>query len=106
MARINEHPNMLAFLDMLAWAEGTSTHPHTKDDGYDIIVNGDDGDPRPNIMTSYALYPNVLVKVNVNLKSTVADLFIGGAIAPPPIFDYLSTLVVSLRLYQFSQHGV
>ncbi|KAB7673757.1 hypothetical protein [Plesiomonas shigelloides] len=106
MARINEHPNMLAFLDMLAWAEGTSTHPHTKDDGYNVIVNGDDGDPRPNIMTSYALHPNVLVKVNVNLKSTVADLFIGGAIAPPPVFDYLSTLVVSLRLYQFSQHGV
>lgn len=70
MARINEHPNILAFLDMLAWAEGTSTHPHTKDDGYDVIVNGDDGDPRPNIMTSYARHPNVLVKVNTNLKST------------------------------------
>ncbi|MGL4824514.1 MAG: hypothetical protein ACRC2W_16385 [Plesiomonas shigelloides] len=83
MARINEHPNILAFLDMLAWAEGTSTHPHTKDDGYDVIVNGDDGDPRPNIMTSYVRHPNVLVKVNANLKSTAADLLIGGAIAPP-----------------------
>lgn len=83
MARINEYPNILAFLDMLAWAEGTSTHPHTKDDGYDVIVNGDDGDPRPNIMTSYARHPNMLVKVNTNLKSTAADLFIGGAIAPP-----------------------
>ena len=68
---------------MLAWAEGTSTHPHTKDDGYDVIVNGDDGDPRPNIMTSYARHPNVLVKVNTNLKSTAADLFIGGTDGPP-----------------------
>ncbi|KAB7710251.1 hypothetical protein GBN32_10925 [Plesiomonas shigelloides] len=75
MARINEHPNILAFLDMLAWAEGTSTHPHTKDDGYDVIVNGDDGDPRPNIMTSYARHPNVLVKVNINLKSTAAGRY-------------------------------
>lgn len=75
MARINEHANILAFLDMLAWAEGTSTHPHTKDDGYDVIVNGDDGDPRPNIMTSYARHPNVLVKVNTNLKSTAAGRY-------------------------------
>lgn len=75
MARIDEHRNILAFLDMLAWSEGTSTHPHTKDDGYDVIVNGDDGDPRPNIMTSYARHPNVLVKVNTNLKSTAAGRY-------------------------------
>lgn len=75
MARIDEHRNILAFLDMLAWSEGTSTHPHTQDDGYDVIVNGDDGDPRPNIMTSYARHPNVLVKVNTNLKSTAAGRY-------------------------------
>lgn len=75
MARIDEHRNILAFLDMLAWSEGTSTHPHTKDDGYDVIVNGDDGDPRPNIMTNYARHPNVLVKVNANLKSTAAGRY-------------------------------
>lgn len=75
MARIDEHRNILAFLDMLAWSEGTSTHPHTRDDGYDVIVNGDDGDPRPNIMTSYARHPNTLVKVNANLKSTAAGRY-------------------------------
>lgn len=75
MARIDEHRNILAFLDMLAWSEGTSTHPHTQDDGYDVIVNGDDGDPRPNIMTSYVRHPNVLVKVNANLKSTAAGRY-------------------------------
>lgn len=34
--------NVLAFLDMIAVAEGTSTSPATKLDGYDIIVMGAD----------------------------------------------------------------
>lgn len=75
MARVNEHKNILAFLDMLAWSEGTSTHPHTKDDGYDVIVNGDDGNPAPNIMTSYAKHPNVMVKVNNVIRSTAAGRY-------------------------------
>lgn len=33
---------VLAFLDMLAWSEGTSTSPATLDDGYDVIVTGVD----------------------------------------------------------------
>ena len=47
MARITPQQaggvNVLAFLDMLAWAEGTSTSKATKDDGYDVIVKGADG---------------------------------------------------------------
>jgi len=38
-------PNLKAFLDMLAWSEGTSTSPATKRDGYDVIVTGIDREP-------------------------------------------------------------
>lgn len=38
--------NLNAFLDSIAWAEGTSTSPITQDDGYDIIVTGVDGRER------------------------------------------------------------
>jgi muramidase (phage lysozyme) len=39
------HPNIAAFMDMLASAaaEGTSSSPITKNNGYDIIVSGVDG---------------------------------------------------------------
>ena len=43
--------NRRAFLDMLAYSEGTSTSPATKDRGYDVIVTGIDG--KPEIFTDY-----------------------------------------------------
>lgn len=59
MARIDSNtaggPNVLAFLDMLAWSEGTSTSRHTRDDGYDVIVTGIDG--RPEVFDDYAVHP-------------------------------------------------
>jgi muramidase (phage lysozyme) len=33
-------PNLLRFLDLTAWSEGTSISPLTKCDGYDVIVSG------------------------------------------------------------------
>lgn len=66
-------PNVLAFLDMLAWSEGTSTSCHTQDDGYDVVVGGIDS---PNRFTSYADHPGVLVTVNrKGLKSTAAGRY-------------------------------
>jgi muramidase (phage lysozyme) len=35
--------NVVAFLDLLAFSEGTSTDPITKNDGYDVIVDGIQG---------------------------------------------------------------
>tara|TARA_R110000868_G_scaffold408131_1_gene690364 strand:+ start:401 stop:886 length:486 start_codon:yes stop_codon:yes gene_type:complete len=46
--------NRKAFLDMLAISEGTSNHPLTRDDGYDVIVTGVDG---PEIFTDYSEHP-------------------------------------------------
>lgn len=65
--------NVLAFLDAIAWAEGTSTHPRTKDDGYDVIVGGIDS---PDLFTDYGDHPNVKVKVNnKGLYSTAAGRY-------------------------------
>lgn len=42
------------FLNLIAWSEGTSTSPITKNDGYDVIVTGIDG---PSIFTDYTDHP-------------------------------------------------
>lgn len=47
--------NLRAFLDMIAYAEGTSTSPGTKLDGYDVIVTGAEG--IPEIFTDFSNHP-------------------------------------------------
>ncbi|HIE0523793.1 TPA: glycoside hydrolase family 24 protein [Stenotrophomonas maltophilia] len=47
--------NVVAFLDMLAWSEGTSTSPVTKDRGYDVIVTG--VDRKPETFSDYSVHP-------------------------------------------------
>lgn len=65
--------NMKAFLDMLAWSEGTSTSKYTRNNGYDVIVGGIDS---PNTFTDYSKHPNILVKVNkAGLQSTAAGRY-------------------------------
>ena len=47
--------NRKAFLDTIAYAEGTDpNHPLSKDHGYDVIVTGLDG---PEIFTDYRAHP-------------------------------------------------
>ncbi|MCY1444009.1 Phage lysozyme [compost metagenome] len=61
---------MLAFLDMLAWSEGTD-HPRqpTKDHGYDVIVGG-------ATFTGYADHPRRLVDLpRLGIKSTAAGRY-------------------------------
>ncbi|QEY75806.1 glycoside hydrolase family 24 protein [Pseudomonas denitrificans (nom. rej.)] len=47
--------NVLACLDMIAWAEGTSISPATLCDGYDVIVIGSDG--LPEIFENFTDHP-------------------------------------------------
>ncbi len=47
--------NALAFLDMLAWSEGTSISPITVLDGYDVIVTG--VDRKPEIFKDFTDHP-------------------------------------------------
>ncbi len=59
MARITPQQaggvNVVAFLDMLAWSEGTSNSPATKNQGYDVIVTGIDR--QPEVFTDYSVHP-------------------------------------------------
>ena len=64
----------VTFLTLLSISEGTSTSKHTKDNGYDVIVNGIAGEPKT--FTDYSKHPNVLVTVNnKGLKSTAAGRY-------------------------------
>lgn len=55
MAVLKVHPNVAAFLDMLAFSEETATHPLTRNQGYDVVVTGIDG--KPEIFTDYSDHP-------------------------------------------------
>jgi len=47
-------PKLKAFLDLIAFSEGTSTSPITQNDGYDVIVTGING---PSVFTDYSHHP-------------------------------------------------
>lgn len=47
--------NLRAFLDTIAWAEGTSTSSATRCNGYDIVVTGVDG--HPEAFTDFRAHP-------------------------------------------------
>ena len=56
-----------AFLDMLAWSEGTDNgRQKTRNHGYDVIVG-------EKAITDYSDHPRKLVTLNPKLKSTGAD---------------------------------
>ncbi|VFR43372.1 Phage lysin [plant metagenome] len=62
--------NLLAFLDMIAVAEGTD-HPRqpTKNKGYDVIVGG-------QLFTDYTDHPRILVRLpRLNISSTAAGRY-------------------------------
>ena len=66
MARINEHSNVVAFLDMLAWSEGTKGKG---DDGYNIIVGGSQ-------FSDYREHPRKLIDLpKLGIKSTAAGRY-------------------------------
>lgn len=53
------HINICAFMDTLAYAEGTSTSPATQNNGYDVLVNSctDSGVLVRNVFTDYSDHP-------------------------------------------------
>lgn len=62
--------NVLAFLDMLAWSEGTD-HPRqpSNDDGYDVVVGG-------GLFSDYADHPRRLIALpRLGIKSTAAGRY-------------------------------
>lgn len=70
-------PDLAAFLSLIAWSEGTSISPITKNNGYDIIVTGVYG---PSRFTDYSDHPfahggDVLVRMRPPLYSTAAGRY-------------------------------
>ena len=66
MVEINNQ--RMAFLDMLAWSEGTDNgRQKTRNHGYDVIVAGE-------LFTDYSDHPRKLVTLNPKLKSTCRTL--------------------------------
>ena len=58
-----------AFLDMLAWSEGTDSRTSENQvHGYDVIVGGE-------LFTDYSDHPHKLVTLNPKLKSTGAGRY-------------------------------
>ena len=53
--KLDKEKQLRAFLDLIAWAEATSTHVLTKCDGYDVIAYGMDG--KPEIFTDFSTHP-------------------------------------------------
>lgn len=66
-----------AFLDLIAFSEGTSSHPLTKNAGYDVIVTGING---PSVFTDYSDHPfahggHVQFRLNPPEYSTAAGRY-------------------------------
>jgi muramidase (phage lysozyme) len=63
-------PNLRAFLDMIAWSEGTDNgRQATRDRGYDVLVGG-------GLFTGYDDHPRVLVNLpRLKIKSTAAGRY-------------------------------
>ncbi|SDI77277.1 Muramidase (phage lambda lysozyme) [Pseudomonas flavescens] len=60
--------NVLAFLDMLAWSEGTSTVPHS-DDGYNVLVGG-------TLFSDYSAHPRKRIDLpRYGITSTAAGRY-------------------------------
>lgn len=74
MPEINAHEvggtNVVAFLDMLAWSEGTDNgRQRTQDRGYGMLVGG-------GVFSGYDQHPNVLVPLpKLKIESTAAGRY-------------------------------
>ncbi|MGM3172489.1 glycoside hydrolase family 104 protein [Dickeya lacustris] len=92
------HKNLSAFLDMLAFSEGTATHPLTRNRGYDVIVTGLDG--KPEIFTDYHDHPFASgrpgkIFSKQGLRSTAAGRY-------QQLYRYWPTYKAQLKLPDFS----
>lgn len=61
--------NRKAFIDMIAWSEGTSTITES-DDGYNVLVGSTNA--HPLLFTDYSTHPNIL---NRQFDSTAAGRY-------------------------------
>ncbi len=72
MATINAPKPVKAFLDLIAASEGTSSHPDTRADGYDVIVSGIDGH---HTFTDFATHPFALGRAPILVRAATCAGF-------------------------------
>ena len=66
MATLKVAKPLAAFLDLIAASKGTSSHPLTRADGYDVIVSGVDGH---NVFTDFATHPFALGRAPILVRA-------------------------------------
>ncbi|EOL2862410.1 glycoside hydrolase family 104 protein [Escherichia coli] len=67
--KLDKNVQRKAFLDMIAYSEGTDNgRQPTKDRGYDVIVGG-------KLFSDYSKHPGVYVKLNAKLTSSAAGRY-------------------------------
>ena len=92
-----------AFLDMLAWSEGTDNgRQKTRNHGYDVIVGGEP-------FTDYSDHPRKLVTLNPKLKSTGAGRYqlllpVGGCL-PQAAWPERLSVPDAVALQQIKERG-
>ena len=91
-----------AFLDMLAWSEGTDNGRQKTNHGYDVIVG--------ELFTDYSDHPRKLVTLNPKLKSAGAGLpasfpLVGCLQAAWPPERLLSKSQDAVALQQIKERG-
>ena len=84
MATLKCAKPLAAFLNLIAASEGTSSHPLTRADGYDVIVSGTDGH---HVFTDFATHPFALGRAPILVRAAqpeqVKTLPVGSDSNPP-----------------------
>jgi muramidase (phage lysozyme) len=87
LATLKVDKALSAFLDLIAWSEGTTTSPVTKNDGYDIIVSGVDG---RHVFTDYSAHPFSLGRPPILVRAARGPANTPGGEGEPVIYSTAS----------------
>ena len=87
MTTLNYDPKLAAFLDLIAASEGTSTSTITKNNGYDVIVTGVDGQNR---FDDYSCHPFAHGRTPILVRAARPAAWPADAIAVPALHSTAS----------------
>jgi muramidase (phage lysozyme) len=87
MPTLKPDPRFAAFLDLIAWSEGTSTHKLTHFDGYDVIVSGVDG---LHTFADFSAHPFAGGREPILVRAAVPLAVTAGAVSQPAVHSTAS----------------
>lgn len=91
--------NLVKFLDLIAYSEGTSSSHLTRNSGYDVIVSGKDG---PEIFTDYANHPFTNRQPKLIREIPIPRLYSTAAGRYQLLHRYFEPYKLQLHLSDFS----